>query len=41
LNKVLELFGLKREQKTRGWEKLHAEQLYNLYFSQCVTRRSN
>jgi hypothetical protein len=27
------IFGLKREEATGGWRKLHKEELHNLYFA--------
>jgi hypothetical protein len=32
-NRVLRIFGLKRDEVTGGWGKLHSEELQNLYSS--------
>jgi hypothetical protein len=32
------IFGLKRDEVTEGWRKLHNEELHNLYFSPCIIR---
>jgi hypothetical protein len=38
-NRVLRrMFGLKRDEVTGGWRKLHNEELHNLYSSQSITR---
>jgi hypothetical protein len=30
-NRMLRIFGLKREEAAEGWRKLHNEELHNLY----------
>jgi hypothetical protein len=41
-NKVLRrIFGPKRDEVTRGWRKLHNEELYNLYSSPSIIRVIN
>jgi hypothetical protein len=35
-NRVLRIFGLKRDEVTGGWRKLHNEELHNLYSSQSI-----
>jgi hypothetical protein len=41
-NRVLgRIFGLKRGEITRGWRKLHNEELHNLYFSPSIIRMIN
>jgi hypothetical protein len=35
-NRVLRIFGLKREEVTGGWRKLHNEELRNLYPSSSI-----
>jgi hypothetical protein len=38
-NRVLRrIFGLKRDEVTGGWRKLHNEELHNLYYSQSIIR---
>jgi hypothetical protein len=37
-NRVLRIFGLKRNEVTGGWRKLHNDKLNNLYSSQSVNR---
>jgi hypothetical protein len=37
-NKVLRIFGPKRDEVTGGWRKLHNEQLHNLYSSPSTIR---
>jgi hypothetical protein len=37
-NRVLRIFGPKRDELTGGWRKLHNEKLYNLYASQSIIR---
>jgi hypothetical protein len=38
-NRVLRrIFGPKRDEVTRGWRKLHTEELHNLYSSPCIIR---
>jgi PAS domain-containing protein len=38
-NRVLrKIFGLKRDEVTGGWRKLHNEELHNLYSSPSITR---
>jgi hypothetical protein len=38
-NRVLRgIFGPKRDEMTRGWRKLHNEELHNLYFSPSIIR---
>jgi hypothetical protein len=38
-NRVLRrIFGLKRDEVTGGWGKLHSEELHNLYFSPNIIR---
>jgi hypothetical protein len=37
-NRVLRIFGPKRDEMTGGWRKLHNEELRNLYFSPSVIR---
>jgi hypothetical protein len=32
-NRVLRIFGPKRDEETGGWRKLHNEELHNLYSS--------
>jgi hypothetical protein len=32
------IFGLKRDGETRGWRKLHDEELHNLYSSSSIIR---
>jgi hypothetical protein len=32
------IFRPKRDEETRGWRKLHNEELHNLYFSQSIIR---
>jgi hypothetical protein len=40
-NRMLrKIFGLKRDEVTGGWRKLHNEELHNLYSSQSITRMS-
>jgi hypothetical protein len=35
---VLRIFGLKRDEVTGGWRKLHSEELHNLYSSPGIIR---
>jgi hypothetical protein len=37
-NRVLRIFGSKREEMTGGWRKLHNEELYKLYSSPSIIR---
>jgi hypothetical protein len=37
-NKILRIFGLKRDEVTRGWRKLHIEGLRDLYSLQCIIK---
>jgi hypothetical protein len=37
-NRVLRIFGLKRDEETGGWRKLHSEELHNLYSSPNIIR---
>jgi hypothetical protein len=37
-NRVLRIFGPKRDEVTRGWRKLHNEELHNLHSSPCIIR---
>jgi hypothetical protein len=37
-NRVLRISGLKRDETTGGWRKLHNEELHNLYFSPSIIR---
>jgi hypothetical protein len=37
-NRVLRIFGPKRDEVTGGWRKLHNEELRNLYFSPNIIR---
>jgi hypothetical protein len=37
-NRALRLFGLKRDEVTGGWRKLHNEELHNLYSSPSIIR---
>jgi hypothetical protein len=37
-NRVLRIFGLKRDEVTGGWKKLHNEELHNLYSSPSIIR---
>jgi hypothetical protein len=37
-NRVLGIFGPKRDGVTRGWRKLHNEELHNLYTSPSIIR---
>jgi hypothetical protein len=37
-NRVLRLFGLKRDEVTGGWRKLHNEELHNLYSSPIIVK---
>jgi hypothetical protein len=37
-NRVLRIFGPKRDGVTRGWRKLHNEELHNLYSSPSIIR---
>jgi hypothetical protein len=37
-NRVLRIFGPKRDGVTGGWRKLHNEELHNLYSSSSITR---
>jgi hypothetical protein len=37
-NKVLRIFGPKRDEVTGGWRKLHNEELHNLYSSPSIIR---
>jgi hypothetical protein len=37
-NKLLMIFGPKREEVTRGWIKLHNEELQHLYFVSDIIR---
>jgi hypothetical protein len=39
-NRVLKIFGPKRDRVTGGWRKLHNEELYNLYSSPSIIIRS-
>jgi hypothetical protein len=34
------IFGPKRDEVTRGWRKLHNEELYNFYSSPSIIRRN-
>jgi hypothetical protein len=38
-NRVLRIFGMKRDEGTGGWRKLHNEKLRNLYSSPSIIRR--
>jgi hypothetical protein len=35
------IFGPKKEEPTEDWEKLHSEELRNLYYSTVITRMVN
>jgi hypothetical protein len=35
-NRVLRIFGPKRDGVTGGWRKLHNEELHNLYSTECI-----
>jgi hypothetical protein len=37
-NRVLRIFGLKRNEMMGGWRKLHNEELHNLYSSPSILR---
>jgi hypothetical protein len=37
-NRVLRIFGPKRDEVTGGWRKLHNEELHNLYSSPNIIR---
>jgi hypothetical protein len=37
-NRVLRIFGPKRDEVTGGWRKLHNEELHNLYSSPSISR---
>jgi hypothetical protein len=37
-NRVLRIFGPKRDEVTRSWRKLHNEELHNLYSSPSIIR---
>jgi hypothetical protein len=37
-NRVLRILGLKRDEVTGGWRKLHNEELRDLYSSPCIIR---
>jgi hypothetical protein len=37
-NRVLRIFGLKRDEETGGWRKLHNEELHNLHCYPSVIR---
>jgi hypothetical protein len=37
-NRVLRIFGPKRDEVTGGWRKLHNEELHNLYSSPSIIR---
>jgi hypothetical protein len=37
-NRVLRIFGPKRDEVTGGWRKLHNEELHNLYCSPSIIR---
>jgi hypothetical protein len=37
-NRVLRIFGPKRDEETGGWRKLHNEQLHKLYSSPNINR---
>jgi hypothetical protein len=37
-NRVLRIFGPKRDEVTRGWRKLHNEELHNLFLSPSIFR---
>jgi hypothetical protein len=37
-NRVLRIFGPKRDEMTGGWRKLHNEELHNLYSSLSIIR---
>jgi hypothetical protein len=37
-NRVMRIFGPKRDEVTRDWRKLHNEELHNLYFSPNIIR---
>jgi hypothetical protein len=37
-NRVLRIFGPKRDEVTEGWRKLHNEELHNLYSSLSILR---
>jgi hypothetical protein len=37
-NRVLRIFGLKRDEVTGGWRKLHYEELHNLYSSPSIIK---
>jgi hypothetical protein len=37
-NKVLRIFGPKRDRVTGGWKKLHNEELHNVYSSPSIIR---
>jgi NAD(P)H-nitrite reductase large subunit len=37
-NRVLRVSGLKRDEVTRGWRKLHNEELHNVYSSPNIIR---
>jgi hypothetical protein len=37
-NRVLRIFGPKRDRVTAGWRKLHNEELHNLYTSPSIIR---
>jgi hypothetical protein len=40
-NRVLRIFGPKRNEETGGWRKLHYEELHNLYSSPSIIRIIN
>jgi len=35
-NRVMRIFGTKREKVVGGWRRLHNEELYNLYASRTI-----
>jgi hypothetical protein len=37
-NRMLRIFGLKRDEVTGGWKRLHNEELHNLYSSPSIIR---
>jgi hypothetical protein len=39
-NRVLRIFGPKRDEVAGGWRKLHNEELHNLYSSPSIIRMS-